>query len=141
VAAKALIGVLPDGLALPDRLTGREVLMYLGLLRGMSREVVGQRADGPAADGGPSPARVLKKNVAVIAVPAVTLFPAGGPADRRRGRTSSVAAVARRAGWHRVGCPARLAVRATGAAPPGAAGTRDLLPAAHTSQLGLTWAV
>ena len=45
VAAKALIGVLPDGLALPDRLTGREILLYLGLLRGMSREVVEQRAD------------------------------------------------------------------------------------------------
>src|SRR5580693_8500535 len=45
VAAKALIGVLPDGLALPDRLTGREVLTYLGLLRGMSRAVVDQRAD------------------------------------------------------------------------------------------------
>jgi ABC-2 type transport system ATP-binding protein len=45
VAAKALIGVLPDGLALPDRLTGREVLTYLGLLRGMPRAVVGQRAD------------------------------------------------------------------------------------------------
>jgi ABC-2 type transport system ATP-binding protein len=45
VAAKALIGVLPDGLALPDRLTGREVLTFLGLLRGMSRAVVGHRAD------------------------------------------------------------------------------------------------
>lgn len=45
VDAKSLIGVLPDGLALPDRLTGREILTYLGLLRGMSREVVGQRAD------------------------------------------------------------------------------------------------
>jgi ABC-2 type transport system ATP-binding protein len=44
VAAKALIGVLPDGLALPDRLTGQEVLLYLGLLRGMSREVTVQRA-------------------------------------------------------------------------------------------------
>jgi ABC-2 type transport system ATP-binding protein len=45
VAAKALIGVLPDGLALPDRLTGREVLLYLGLLRGMPRDVVERRAD------------------------------------------------------------------------------------------------
>ena len=35
VGAKALIGVLPDGLALPDRLTGREILRYLGLLRGL----------------------------------------------------------------------------------------------------------
>jgi ABC-2 type transport system ATP-binding protein len=44
VAAKELVGVLPDGMALPDRLTGREVLTYLGLLRGMAREVVEQRA-------------------------------------------------------------------------------------------------
>jgi ABC-2 type transport system ATP-binding protein len=44
VEAKALIGVLPDGMALPDRLTGREILRYLGLLRGMPREVVEQRA-------------------------------------------------------------------------------------------------
>jgi ABC-2 type transport system ATP-binding protein len=43
VTAKALIGVLPDGMALPDRLTGREILRYLGLLRGMPREVVEQR--------------------------------------------------------------------------------------------------
>ncbi len=42
--AKTLVGVLPDGLAMPERLTGREVLTYLGLLRGMSREVVAQRA-------------------------------------------------------------------------------------------------
>ena len=42
--AKALIGVLPDGMALPDRLTGREILRYLGLLRGMPRDVVEQRA-------------------------------------------------------------------------------------------------
>jgi ABC-2 type transport system ATP-binding protein len=37
VAAKRLIGVLPDGLALPERLTGRELLTYLGLLRGLDR--------------------------------------------------------------------------------------------------------
>ena len=43
LGAKTLIGVLPDGLALPDRLTGREVLTYLGQLRGLSREVVGER--------------------------------------------------------------------------------------------------
>ncbi|GAA1517777.1 ABC transporter ATP-binding protein [Sphaerisporangium rubeum] len=42
--AKALVGVLPDGLAMPERLTGREVLTYLGLLRGLPREVVDQRA-------------------------------------------------------------------------------------------------
>ncbi|GAB2825669.1 ABC transporter ATP-binding protein [Actinocorallia aurea] len=43
-AAKALVGVLPDGLALPERLTGREVLTYLGLLRGLDRATVEERA-------------------------------------------------------------------------------------------------
>ena len=32
--------------------------------------------NGPAPDGGPCPARVLKTHVALIAVPAVVLFPA-----------------------------------------------------------------
>ncbi|MEV4799288.1 ABC transporter ATP-binding protein [Nonomuraea sp. NPDC049421] len=41
--AKALVGVLPDGLAMPERLTGREVLTYLGLLRGLDKDVVAQR--------------------------------------------------------------------------------------------------
>ena len=45
VGAKALIGVLPDGLAMPERLTGREVLTYLGLLRGMDVETVDRRTD------------------------------------------------------------------------------------------------
>ena len=45
VGAKKLIGVLPDGLALPDRLTGREILTYIGLLRGMPRETVDRRAE------------------------------------------------------------------------------------------------
>ena len=45
VGAKTLAGVLPDGLALPDRPTGREVLTYLGLLRGLPRDVVTERAD------------------------------------------------------------------------------------------------
>jgi ABC-2 type transport system ATP-binding protein len=44
VAAKRLIGVLPDGLALPERLTGRELLTYLGLLRGLDRATVAARA-------------------------------------------------------------------------------------------------
>ncbi|MFC0864522.1 ABC transporter ATP-binding protein [Sphaerimonospora cavernae] len=43
--AKALVGVLPDGLAMPERLTGREVLTYLGLLRGLPPEVVAERAE------------------------------------------------------------------------------------------------
>ena len=44
IQARALIGVLPDGMALPERLTGREALMYLGLLRGMDEATVRQRA-------------------------------------------------------------------------------------------------
>ena len=44
VAAKRLIGVLPDGMALPERLTGRELLTYLGLLRGLDRSTVAARA-------------------------------------------------------------------------------------------------
>ena len=50
VAAKRLVGVLPDGLALPERLTGRELLDYLGLLRGLDRATVAAR--GPGAVGG-----------------------------------------------------------------------------------------
>ena len=41
--AKALVGVLPDGLGMPEQLTGSEVLTYLGLLRGLPEEVVGRR--------------------------------------------------------------------------------------------------
>jgi ABC-2 type transport system ATP-binding protein len=44
VAAKQLLGVLPDGLALPERLTGRELLAYLGQLRGLDRATVAARA-------------------------------------------------------------------------------------------------
>ena len=44
VQAKQLIGALPDGLALPQRLTGTELLTYLGLLRGMPEDVVRDRA-------------------------------------------------------------------------------------------------
>lgn len=43
VAAKSRIGVLPDGLQLFDRLTGRQLVTYAGLLRGMDRELVDQR--------------------------------------------------------------------------------------------------
>ncbi|MCF6468496.1 ATP-binding cassette domain-containing protein [Nonomuraea sp. MG754425] len=42
--AKAMLGVLPDDLALPERLTGREVLTYLGLLYGLDKQVVAERA-------------------------------------------------------------------------------------------------
>jgi ABC-2 type transport system ATP-binding protein len=43
VRAKALIGVLPDNLALPERLTGRELLTFLGQLRGLDQAVVSER--------------------------------------------------------------------------------------------------
>jgi ABC-2 type transport system ATP-binding protein len=41
--AKALLGVLPDGLALPERLTGAELLTCWGLLRGLPPDVVRAR--------------------------------------------------------------------------------------------------
>ncbi|MFI5495541.1 ABC transporter ATP-binding protein [Actinoplanes sp. NPDC051859] len=44
VAAKARIGVLPDGVRLFDRLTGTELLAYHGLLRGMDSGEVERRA-------------------------------------------------------------------------------------------------
>ena len=43
-AAKALIGVLPDGLRLFDRLTGLEMLRMVGQLRGVDRATTEQRA-------------------------------------------------------------------------------------------------
>ncbi|GIM94445.1 ABC transporter ATP-binding protein [Paractinoplanes toevensis] len=43
-AAKARLGVLPDGVRLFDRLTGPELLGYHGLLRGMDAATVDQRA-------------------------------------------------------------------------------------------------
>ncbi len=42
--AKALIGVLPEELHLFDRLTGRELLTYNGLLRGLGSDVVARRS-------------------------------------------------------------------------------------------------
>jgi ABC-2 type transport system ATP-binding protein len=42
--AKALIGVLPDGQRMFDRLTGPELLTYTGLLRRMDPAVVAQRS-------------------------------------------------------------------------------------------------
>lgn len=41
--AKALIGVLPDGLRLFDRLTGLQLVTYAGLLRGLERSLVAER--------------------------------------------------------------------------------------------------
>jgi len=45
VRAKRQVGVLPDGLAFPERLTGRELLTYLGRLRGMPGDVLAERVD------------------------------------------------------------------------------------------------
>ncbi|GGB98780.1 ABC transporter ATP-binding protein [Cellulomonas carbonis] len=43
--AAALVGVLPDGLRLFDRLTGPELIAYAGLLRGLRPDVVAARRD------------------------------------------------------------------------------------------------
>ncbi|MFD6096816.1 ABC transporter ATP-binding protein [Nocardiopsis flavescens] len=45
VRAKRMVGVLPDGLALPERLTGRELLHYLGRLDGLDGASAARRAD------------------------------------------------------------------------------------------------
>lgn len=42
--AKGMIGFLPADLALPDQLTGREALRYLGMLRGLDARTVEKRA-------------------------------------------------------------------------------------------------
>jgi ABC-2 type transport system ATP-binding protein len=44
VTAKARMGVLPEGLRLFERLSGAELLSYLGRLRGIAADVVNQRA-------------------------------------------------------------------------------------------------
>ena len=44
LTAKQLVGVLPDGLAMPERLTGPELLSYLGLLRGLDEATVRERS-------------------------------------------------------------------------------------------------
>lgn len=44
VRAKEALGVLPDGLALPERLTGRELLTYLGQLRALDATTIDQRS-------------------------------------------------------------------------------------------------
>jgi ABC-2 type transport system ATP-binding protein len=45
VAAKARLGVLPDGVRLFDRLTGAQLITYAGLLRGMDRVTVSERTE------------------------------------------------------------------------------------------------
>jgi ABC-2 type transport system ATP-binding protein len=42
--AKATLGILPDGVRLFDRLTGLQLVTYAGLLRGMDRDTVTERA-------------------------------------------------------------------------------------------------
>jgi len=42
-----LVGILPDGLRLLDRLTGLQLICYSGLLRGMDRATVIERAPEP----------------------------------------------------------------------------------------------
>lgn len=44
VRAKARVGVLPDGLSLPERLTGRELLSFVGLLRGLAPDTIASRS-------------------------------------------------------------------------------------------------
>lgn len=45
VRAKALVGVLPDGFLMPERLTGRELLTWLGLLRRIDAGEVHRRVE------------------------------------------------------------------------------------------------
>ena len=45
-AAKAVMGISPDGMRLFERLSGRELLTYVGALRRMPREVTAARAAG-----------------------------------------------------------------------------------------------
>lgn len=43
--ARRLMGVLPDGLAMPEQLTGRELLGYLGRLRRLDADTIARRTD------------------------------------------------------------------------------------------------
>ena len=45
VAAKRLLGVLPDGVRLFDRLSGAQLITYAGLLRGLDRDMVATRVE------------------------------------------------------------------------------------------------
>ncbi|WP_425954771.1 ABC transporter ATP-binding protein [Xylanimonas sp. McL0601] len=45
IAAKRLLGVLPDGVRLFDRLTGAQLITYAGLLRGLDRATVAARTE------------------------------------------------------------------------------------------------
>lgn len=39
------LGLLPDGVAMPERLTGKEMLVYWGVMRGVDRQTAANRAD------------------------------------------------------------------------------------------------
>ncbi|MDO4254246.1 MAG: ABC transporter ATP-binding protein [Kocuria sp.] len=43
--AKMLMGVLPDGMNFFERLSGRQLVTYTGLLRGMPRDLLAERTD------------------------------------------------------------------------------------------------
>jgi ABC-2 type transport system ATP-binding protein len=45
VAAKRVLGVLPDGVRLFDRLSGAQLITYAGLLRGLDRDTVAERTE------------------------------------------------------------------------------------------------
>ena len=45
VSAKRMLGVLPDGVRLFDRLTGAQLITYAGLLRGLDRDTVAERTE------------------------------------------------------------------------------------------------
>ncbi|PKV93948.1 ABC-2 type transport system ATP-binding protein [Amycolatopsis echigonensis] len=45
ITAKAMLGVAAEGFALPERLTGPELLTYLGRLRGLARQEVARRVE------------------------------------------------------------------------------------------------
>ena len=44
IEVKGMLGVLPDGVRLFDRLTGEQLITYAGLLQGLDRETVAARA-------------------------------------------------------------------------------------------------
>lgn len=44
VAAKRVLGILPDGLKLFDRLTGEQLVVYSGMLQGLPRATAAERA-------------------------------------------------------------------------------------------------
>lgn len=88
VRAKGLIGVLPDGNAMPERLTGREVLTYLGLLRGLEPAVVAERTDELL--------RVLELDSAAVALlHAPRLLVLDAPGSRREASPGAMTPAAR----------------------------------------------